>query len=114
MRNVSFELALCRYLVSKGCISFPSLEVVCNELTDAVGCFWLKPVVMVLFMLCCVSRVVYFITVLCSDVWNVVLCGNIVFSSVLANEEISEMGLYEVSRLLILFCLVYKVGYKVL
>ena len=44
---------------------------------------------------------VSFITVLCSDVWNVVC--DVLKYGVLANVERSEMGLYEKSRLLFLF-----------
>ena len=50
---------------------------------------------MVLFMLC--RRVVSFITVLCTDVWNVGIYGSMVFSSALTNVE------YEVLKSLFLF-----------
>ena len=50
-----------------------------------------------------------FVIILCSDVLNVVCdTWNYGFPSILANVEISEMGLYEVSKLLIELCIVVQ------
>ena len=36
MRNASLELMLCRCCVSESCVSFASLDVVSDELSDGV------------------------------------------------------------------------------
>ena len=68
--------------------------------------FWLNPVAMVLFMLCSVVLVEWFLLKLC----YVAMCGMLfvmyissVFSSVYAMTERSEMGLYDVPMFMSLF-----------
>ena len=70
------------------------------------GLFWLKPVAMVLFMLCSAALVEWLLLKPCC----VKMCGMLfgmygsgVFSSVFAITEISEMGLYDVPMFMSLF-----------
>ena len=36
LENASFELLLCRYFVPEGCVSFASIDLVCNELSVGI------------------------------------------------------------------------------
>ena len=70
------------------------------------GLFWLKPVAMVLFMLCSSVIVEWLLLKTCSvEICGMlyVMYGNSVFSSVFAITERSEMGLYDVPMLMCLF-----------
>ena len=72
------------------------------------GCFWVKHVAMVLCMLCNVVSVEWLLLSPCSVVMCgmlFVIYGSLVFSSVLANLEISALCLLEVS---ICSCLVLE------
>ena len=63
------------------------------------GLFWLKPVAMVLFMLCSAVLVVWLsLKPCCLEICGMlfVMYGSSVFSSVFAITERSEMGLYAV------------------
>ena len=53
-------------------VSNPLLISSATVIVRSGGLFWLRPVAMVLFMLCCASRVVAFEAMLCGDVWDVV------------------------------------------
>ena len=71
------------------------------------GLFWMKPVAMVLFMLCIAVLVALLLLKPCC----VEMCGMLfvmyvssVFSSVFAITERSEMGLYDVPMFMPLFC----------
>ena len=70
------------------------------------GLFWLKPVAMVLFMLCSVVLIEWLLL----KPWCVELCGMLfvmyessIFSSVFAIAERNEMGLYDVPMFMFLF-----------
>ena len=70
------------------------------------GLFWLKPVAMVLFMLCSVVLVEWMLLKSCC----VEMCGMLfeiygssVFSGVFAITKISEMGMYDVPMFMSLF-----------
>ena len=70
------------------------------------GLFWLKPVAMVLFMLCSAVLVAWFLlkpccVEMCGTLF--VMYGSSVFSSVFAITERIEMGLYDVPMLMSLF-----------
>ena len=74
------------------------------------GLFWLKPVVMGLFMLCSAVLVEWLVL----KPWCVEMCvmlyvmyGSSVFSSVFAIPEGSEMGLYDVPMFMYLFCIMF-------
>ena len=70
------------------------------------GLFWLKPVSMVLFMLCSTVLVEWFLfKPCCVEMCGmlVVMYGSSVFSSVFAITERSEMGLYDVPMFMSLF-----------
>ena len=66
------------------------------------GLFWLKPVAMVLFMLCSAVLVEWLLLKPCC----VVMYGSSVFSSVFAITERSEMALYDVT--MFMSCLVLE------
>ena len=71
------------------------------------GLFWLKPVAMVLFMLCSAMLVEWLLlkpccVEMCRTLF--VMYGSSVFSSVFAITERSEMGLYDVPMFMSLFC----------
>ena len=66
------------------------------------GLFWLKPVAVVLFMLCSAVLVEWLILKPCC-VELFVLYGSSVFSSIFAITERSEMGLYDVPMFMSLF-----------
>ena len=61
--------------------------------------FWLKPVAMVLFMLCSAVLVDCLLLKPCC----VEMCGSSVFSSVFAITERNEMGLYDMPMFISLF-----------
>ena len=68
--------------------------------------FWLKPVAIVLFMLCTAVLIEWLLLKQCCVEMCVILFvmyGNSVFSSVFAIIERSEMGLYDVPMLMSLF-----------
>ena len=68
--------------------------------------FWLKPVAMVLFMLCSAMLVeLWLLKLCCVEMCGMmfVIYGSSVFSSVFAIIEISEMGLYDVAMYMSLF-----------
>ena len=70
------------------------------------GLFWLKPVAMVLFMLCSAELVEWFLLKpCCVEMCGMlfVMYGSSVFSSVFAITERSEMGLYDVPMFMSLF-----------
>ena len=70
------------------------------------GLFWLKPVAMVLFMLCSVVLVEWLLLKpCCVEMCGMlfVIYGSSVFSSVFAIAERSEMGLYDVPMFMSLF-----------
>ena len=85
---------------------------VSNDLSSATvivrsgGLFWLKPVLMVLFMVCSGVLVEWLLLKPCyvemCGMWCV-MYGSSVFSSVFAITERSEMGLYDVPRFMSLF-----------
>ena len=66
------------------------------------GLFWLKPVAMVLFMLCSAVLVEWLLLKPCC-VEMFVMYGSSVFSSVFAITERSEMDLYDVPMFMSLF-----------
>ena len=70
------------------------------------GLFWLKPVVMVLFMLCSAVLVDWLLLKpCCVEMCGMlfVMYGSNVFSSVFAITERSEMGMYDVPMFMSLF-----------
>ena len=69
------------------------------------GLFWLKPVQMVLFMLCSAVLVEWLLLKPCCVESGMlfVMYGSSVFSSVVAITERSEMGLYDVHMFMSLF-----------
>ena len=70
------------------------------------GLFWLKPVAMVLFMLCRVVLVEWFLLKpCCVEICGMlfVIYGSSVSSSVFAITERSEMGMYDVPMFMSLF-----------
>ena len=70
------------------------------------GLFWLKPVAMVLFMLCSAVTVEWFpLKPCCVDMCGMLFVnyGSCVFSSVFAITERSEVGLYDVPMFMSLF-----------
>ena len=70
------------------------------------GLFWLKPVAMVLFMLCSAVIVEWLLLKSrCIEMCGMlfVMYGSSVFSSVFTITEISEMGLYDVLMFMSLF-----------
>ena len=70
------------------------------------GLFWLKPVAMVLFMLCSAVLVEWLLLKpCCVEMCGMlfVMYGSSVFSSVFAITERSEMGLYDVPMFMSLF-----------
>ena len=62
------------------------------------GLFWLKPVAMVLFMLCSAVLEEWLLLKPCCVEMLFVMYGSSVLSSVFAITERSEMGLYDVSN----------------
>ena len=71
------------------------------------GWFWLKPVSMVLFMLCSAMLVEWLpLKPCCVEMCGMlfVMYGSSVFSSVFAITERSEMGLYDLPMFMSLFC----------
>ena len=67
------------------------------------GLFWLRPVAMVLFMLCSTVLVEWLLLKSCCVEMLFVMYGSSVFSSVFAITERSEMGLYDVPMFMSLF-----------
>ena len=70
------------------------------------GLFWLKPVAMVLFMLCIAVLVEWLLLKpCCVEMCGMlfVMYGSSVFSSVVAIAERSDMGLYDVHMFMFLF-----------
>ena len=70
------------------------------------GLFWLKPVAMVLFMLCSAVLVEWlFLKTCCVEMCGMlfVMYGSNVFSIVFSITERSEMGLYDVPMFMSLF-----------
>ena len=70
------------------------------------GLFWLKPVAMVLFMLCSAVLVEWLLLKpCCVEMCGIlfVMYGSSVFSSFFAGIERSEMGLYDVPMFMCLF-----------
>ena len=77
-----------------------------NVIVRSGGLFWLKPVAMVLFMLCSAVLVEWLpLKPCCVDMCGVlfVMYGSSVFSSVFSITERSEMGLYDVPMFMSLF-----------
>ena len=77
-----------------------------NVIVRSGGMFWLKPVAMVLFMLCSavlVERML--LKSCCVEMCGMlfVIYGSSVFSSVFGINERSEMGLYDVPMFISLF-----------
>ena len=76
--------------------------MLCSCLVRSGGLFWLKPVAIVLFMLCSAVLVEWLLLKPCC-VEIFVIYGSSVFSSVFAIIERSEMGLYDVHMFMSLF-----------
>ena len=72
-------------------------------IVNSGGLFWLKPVAMVLFMLCSAALVEWLLLKPCCVEMLFVMYGSSVFSSVFAITERSEMGLYDVPMFMSLF-----------
>ena len=77
-----------------------------NVIVRSGGLFWLKPVAMVLFMLCSDVLVEWLLLKPCCVEMcgmSFVMYGSSVFSSIFAITERSEMGLYDVPMFMSLF-----------
>ena len=82
-----------------------------NVIVRSGGLFWLKPVAMVLFILCRVVLVEWFLLKpCCVEMCRMlfVMYGSNVFSSVFAITERSEMGLYDVPTSVHVFVLFWN------
>ena len=87
-------------------VSNPLLISSATVIMRSGGLFWLKPVAIVLFMLCSAVIVEWLLLKPCcvEMCWMLfVMYGSSVFSSVFAITERSEMGLYNVPMFMSLF-----------
>ena len=97
----SLCVSVCILTVSNALLISSANVIVCSG-----GLFWLKPVTMVLFILCSavlVERLI--LKPSCVEMCGmlIVMYGSSVFSSVFANTERGEMGLYDVPMFMSLF-----------
>ena len=94
-------VSVCMLIVSNDLLISSATGIVCSG-----GLFWLKFVVMVLFMLCSATLVEWLLLKQCCGemCWMLfVMYGSSVFSSAFAITERSEMGLYDVPMFMSLF-----------